>query len=116
MIEGITILNTIANETFVLGWTPVGTVFLILTIIFTILVASVTLYKRDIALLGFGALGVIGLAILTIRVNQVPGEPYNTYEVTIDDSVKMNEFLERYEIIEQRGEIYEIKEKEADSN
>ena len=33
------------------------------------------------------------------------------YEVTIDDSVSMKEFAEKYEIIEERGKIFVIKEK-----
>ena len=34
-----------------------------------------------------------------------------TYKVTIDDSVSMNEFLDKYEIIDQEGKIYTVKEK-----
>jgi hypothetical protein len=34
------------------------------------------------------------------------------YQVTIDDSVSMTEFLEKYEIIEVNGKIYMIREKE----
>ena len=34
------------------------------------------------------------------------------YKVTIDDSVSMNEFLDKYEIIDQEGKIYAVKEKE----
>ena len=34
------------------------------------------------------------------------------YKVTIDDSVSMNEFLDKYEIIDQEGKIYTVKEKE----
>ena len=37
---------------------------------------------------------------------------YITYKVTIDDSVSMNEFLDKYEILDQDGKIYTIKEKE----
>lgn len=33
------------------------------------------------------------------------------YEVIIDDSVSMKEFTNKYEIIEQRGEIYVVREK-----
>lgn len=33
------------------------------------------------------------------------------YKVTIDDSVSMNEFLEKYEIIDQEGKIYTVKER-----
>lgn len=38
-----------------------------------------------------------------------------TYKVIIEDSVNFNEFNEKYEIIEQDGKIYTIKERE-DSN
>jgi hypothetical protein len=34
------------------------------------------------------------------------------YKVTIDDSVSMNEFLDKYEILDQEGKIYTVKEKE----
>lgn len=34
-----------------------------------------------------------------------------TYEVTIDDTVSMTEFNNRYNIVEQRGKIYVIEEK-----
>lgn len=35
---------------------------------------------------------------------------YNTYEVILDDSVSMNEFMNAYEVLEQRGQIYVVKE------
>ena len=34
------------------------------------------------------------------------------YKVVIDDSVSMNEFLDKYEILDQEGKIYTVKEKE----
>ncbi len=34
------------------------------------------------------------------------------YKVTIDDSVSMTEFMDKYEIIDQEGKIYTVKEKE----
>lgn len=34
------------------------------------------------------------------------------YEVTIDDTTNFNDFYNKYEILEQRGEIYVITEKE----
>ena len=36
------------------------------------------------------------------------------YKVTIDDSVLMNEFLDKYEILDQEGKIYTVKEKNTD--
>lgn len=35
------------------------------------------------------------------------------YKVTIDDSVSMVEFLEKYEIVSQEGKIYTIRDVEA---
>lgn len=36
--------------------------------------------------------------------------PYTVYEVTFDDNVKINNILDKYEIIDHKGEIYTIKE------
>lgn len=33
------------------------------------------------------------------------------YKVTIDESVSMTEFMDKYEIIDQEGKIYTVKEK-----
>ena len=34
------------------------------------------------------------------------------YKVTISDEVLMNEFLERYEIVDQEGKIYTVRERD----
>lgn len=91
-----------------------------------------------IAIVAFGALiagftagldshdGVIGVFIFTVTlivgglifgsiVGGTTGEPieYETqYKVTINDSVSMTEFLDKYEIIDQDGKIYTVRERE----
>lgn len=49
---------------------------------------------------------VMGLAVI------VDGFTHNetTYEVTIDHTVSMTEFTATYEVVEQRGDIYVVKE------
>ena len=50
-----------------------------------------------------------------VSVGCTTGEPieYETqYKVVIDDSVPMDEFTEKYEIIDQDGKIYTVREKE----
>ena len=43
---------------------------------------------------------------------EVDNNPEETvYKVIVDDSVPMNEFYSQYEIIDQEGLIYEVKEK-----
>ena len=42
----------------------------------------------------------------------IPEKKYETYyQVTIDDSVSMNEFQSKYEVVKQEGSIYTIIEK-----
>ena len=55
--------------------------------------------------------GMFGVLIGRVIFAQPTG--YEThYKVTIDDSVSMNEFNEKYEIIDQEGKIYTVKERE----
>lgn len=54
--------------------------------------------------------------IFGIVVGAGAGEPkeYETqYKVTISDEVNFNEFVEKYEVIEQDGKIYTVREKET---
>ena len=61
---------------------------------------------------------IIALCVLAIVVLVLGGfiiskmkEPVEThYQVIIDDSVPMNEFFEKYEVIKQEGKIYTVKE------
>lgn len=60
-----------------------------------------------------------GLAILiylTIAVFELIDNrndiDYIEYKVAIDDSVSINEFLDKYEILDQEGKIYTVKERE----
>lgn len=58
-------------------------------------------------------IGSIVLAILG-SVSDTNSIKYIEHKVTIDDSVSMNEFLDKYEILDQEGKIYTVKEKTND--
>ena len=45
----------------------------------------------------------------------IPTKYTNQYKVTISDEVSMNEFNEKYEIIDQEGKIYIVRERENES-
>lgn len=51
-------------------------------------------------------IGALGLIDNKNSINHIE------YKVTIDDSVSMNEFLDKYEILDQEGKIYTVKERE----
>jgi hypothetical protein len=46
------------------------------------------------------------LAIFCVDTTEV-----TEYKVTIDDSVKYVEFTEKYEVVDQEGEIYTVRER-----
>ncbi len=56
----------------------------------------------------FGAIIGLGLGFGLSK----PTEFETQYKVIISDEVSMNEFLEQYEIIDQEGKIYTVREKE----
>ena len=50
------------------------------------------------------------LAIVCVCL--IPEDKYETrYQVTVDNSVSMNEFQDKYEIIEVEGKIYTVRER-----
>lgn len=58
---------------------------------------------------------VIGLlfGVVAGDGDRIPTEYETQYKVTISDEVSMNDFLERYEIIDQEGKIYTVRERDG---
>lgn len=105
-MEGITILNTIIMPNIILGvFTIAGLIALLL---------GIFIYLKDDELFG-SALIVIGITMSIIfGIIFIGSEKKKQYEVTIDENVKFNEFMEHYKVIEQHGQIYIIEEREEE--
>lgn len=113
MIDGVTILSTEVVEVMhptleMIGWLAIPLI-LIGLIIFAIG------YFLDSVGCGLTALGIVVLSFIMAVTSAGMGAyitvpSYSTYEVILDDSVSMNEFMNTYEVLEQRGQIYVIKE------
>lgn len=109
MINGITVLDTASRTTMI---PTLGIIVAIALIVGIILVCIGNVWKHEettscgTAFVVAGIIGIIMWAAFT------PLLKYNEYKVTIDDTVSLNEFNSRYEIIEQEGKIYTIIEKE----
>lgn len=110
-MEGITILNEFAvNNAPVGGFTIVfGSILVIICLVGM----SLMLWQCDIGYaIAFGILAVVCAGLIFLGISIVKTPPETRYQVLIDESVSMTDFFERYEIIEQEGKIYTIKEKE----
>ena len=113
-MEGVEVLNTFVEEGGSLGEGILAIVVginSILGIIITIYFSMSYCYE-DIA----GATFIFSITLLFLSVVGVYQsffkEDTTYYQVTIDDSVSMVEFNEKYDIVNIEGKIYTIKERE----
>ncbi len=107
-MNGVEILSTTAITAWY-GWT-FGVAFFI-----TVAACLIVLFSTGEIGSGIGA-GIIAFLLCTLFFGCLGIGEYETgeyeYKVTIDDSVSMNEFLDKYEILDQEGKIYTVKERE----
>lgn len=96
-------------------WITIGAVFIIS------LIVGLIFAQQDNDMLAFwimfGVLFVVGGGISSVLVGINTGEPtiYETqYKVIIDDTVSFTDFIDKYEILDQEGKIYTVKEKTND--
>lgn len=106
-MEGITILNS--EVVMAPHWGPIAMFILGMVSIFFLLFCILLGFDDDtiITALMISA-GMVLIGAISSFIIQVPY--YTSYEVILEDSVSMNEFLEKYEILDQRGQIYTVKE------
>ena len=111
-MTGVEILSseTIYNTILPAPWMAIG---FILMFVFAGLFIVSTSSDHDIFTLICLVLAV-GCFIVTLLADTDNKHDVNyiEYKVTIDDSVSMNEFLDKYEILDQEGKIYTVKERE----
>ena len=113
-MTGVEILSTSKTTVF----EPNGLAF-ILVFIFCIILGIVFGFKDqeyDFGVLIGWTIGIGAGLLAALFVGIAEMEYYETYKVTISDEVSMNEFMDKYEILNQDGKIYTVKERVADAN
>lgn len=115
-MNGVTILNTIQNSC---DWsTLAGGIIAMLVGLIAVVAVIISIYaSHDCfdAILWIFAIILLILALgmlfsgIWITIDGTHSDE-TTYEVTIDNTVGINDFMDKYEIVEQRGEIYVVKE------
>ena len=116
-MNGVEILSSteVASE-FTYNWWLAGLMYLAVILVWGIIGFYVIGEREEPSYAFFGCLlgAIIGIFIwFCVCVLSEKPTAYEThYKVTIDDSVSMNEFLDKYEILDQEGKIYTVKERE----
>ena len=108
-MDGVIILNsyeTLTNASGIILVFVWGPVFAVLTLCF------LYLFIKDNHSISTAIFIIIAGALAVILFCNIPEKKYETrYQVTVDDSVSMNEFQSKYEIIEVEGKIYTVRER-----
>lgn len=116
-MNGVEILATeeiVANSIF--NWSVFWIAFGIIFSIFIAFGIIISVALNDWSNIGTGV--VLGLILSFIfspmfgDTRRIPTEYETQYKVIISDEVSMNEFVEKYEIIEQEGRIYTVVERD----
>ena len=108
MIEGVEILSATAITTWY-DWV------LVVTIAAPIVIGLIAgICDQDVMTGVLMAFSVCMICLFIFRILEVGKYETGEYEykVTIDDSVSMNDFLDKYEILDQEGKIFTVKERE----
>ena len=115
-MSGVEILNQYQVASEVCNETAVAATFFIVFGILAILGIVVACYEHEQVFMVVGIILGIAFGFLFAfpvgAITAQPGDAETHYKVTIDDSVSMNEFLDKYEILGQEGKIYTVKERE----
>ena len=121
-MDGVTILNEIevvqvVNDTF----NDTAAFIALIVTVLTCAVVGFFIGRTECDELEGALVGVFIGIVLSIFIGGLFGvifeyppvtETTIRYEVTVDDSVSLTEFYEHYNVIEQRGEIFVVEEKE----
>lgn len=111
LMTGIEILSveTIDDSAFLIFLGIFSMCIMALTLGF---VVSALLEREYGIAIVFTLLAIVALVLATSAFVEASEAPRTYYKVTIDDSVSMNEFMKKYEIIQMDGKIYTIIEKD----
>ena len=117
-MDGVTILNTITenvSNTAGLGVILISSIVFIIISFIAIIICSNKFSEFNDFVIVYIIIGIAGISFFIVSIfelNTPPQEPQTLYEVTISDEVSFKDFTLKYEIIEQRGEIYIVKERD----
>lgn len=117
-MEGITILNETATYCAHYGVYIVWGCCIVAGVIIGVIFGAHNSYHPIVDGITEGLLGLMlgtlfGLAVtgLVAQVWTTDEIDYIDYQVTIDDTVSFNELYEKYEVIDQDGQIFTIRER-----
>lgn len=110
-MNGVKILNSYEYLTNVASIIGANILFVVCLIASIFILIKLLKYKSIFSWREFAIFFILVLLTITFGC-LIPKEKYETnYQVMVDDSVSMNEFQSKYEIIKVEGNIYTVKDR-----
>ena len=111
-MDGITILNTIIVDDYAQWVLPTVLALGFICIVSVVLMLN----SNDSGVIIFGTISLLAMIAMPIIIGTSKSHwrtnERNQYECIIDDSVSINEVYENYNVIERRGDIWVLEDKE----
>jgi hypothetical protein len=115
-MSGVEILSIIEEPILLFNEEAFGITFFITSVVFFFIGSYLSITKNELlyfplffitGLIAGVLLGVIAGGLFVQKIDEVE----ISYKVTASEEVSLNDFMEKYEIIDQEGKIYTVKER-----
>lgn len=111
-MDGITILNTTIVDDYAQWVLPTVLALGLICIVALVLMIN----SNDAGVIIFGTISLLAMIAISIIVSTSKSHwrinERNQYECMIDDGTSINEVYENYNVIERRGDIWVLEDKE----
>lgn len=115
-MSGVEILSIIEKPVLLFNKEAFGITFFITLVVFFFIGSYMAITESEwIYFIAIPILGIIAGVVFGLMTGalfaQKTDEVEITYKVTISEEVSLNDFMEKYEIIDQEGKIYTVRER-----
>ena len=116
-MPGVTILNVIEKGGFNPLCLVAGFIFAFIALygIYGVVALFID-YGFDFSLIILFAISAACVFVSYVALTNIQQPTYNEYQVIVDSTVKFEDFIARYEIVDQDGKIYTVIERGAQEN
>ena len=113
-MEGVTILNT-TPITGLPIWLIIVCIIACLALVMfdAMIIADIVVFKRKTRKIWIATFTILAIAAISLfgYLNEVYETGHHYYECVIEDTASFNEIMDTYEIVDQRGDIWVLKDK-----
>ena len=113
-MEGVTILNTTPVTGLPVWLIIICVIACVALVVFdAMIIADIVVFKRKTRKIWIVTFTILAVAAISLfgYLNDIYETGHHYYECVIEDTASFNEIMNTYEIVDQRGDIWVLKDK-----